>query len=98
VVPDKPVLHLLQQQGRFTRRQVDRVEIAALVLDVLDQLELSPAAVASVAQRVGERDLHEDLPSHADHAGVPVLRPKCPRSRGGDSTARQRPARGPPHP
>jgi hypothetical protein len=62
VVPDEPGFHLLQQQGRLGRQQVGCVErVDGLVLDLLDEVERSPAAVEATENCFGERDRHEDL-------------------------------------
>jgi hypothetical protein len=46
-VPDEPVLHLLQQQDGFGRREIGGVEgVDQLVLNALDNVERGRAAAA----------------------------------------------------
>jgi hypothetical protein len=62
VVPDEPILHLLQQQGRLGRGQFGRVDgvddLVPDAFDALDEVERGRAAAEETEHGVGGWDLH----------------------------------------
>ena len=74
MMPDEPVLHLLQQQSRFGRRRFDGVDrVDDLVLDCLGEVERSIAAAQRLKTASAE-GLSMRLLNSAQRLSNPALR------------------------